>query len=185
MRTTSQYFSTVEKNKFPEENNTKMSDHNPVACAACDPQLVRTPTNCDQLNYLDRELLPGHYCTLSSGSPPRGSTSTLHSRRPIVSYRTKTSDTFGLYMVQQAVHGTQSACVSSRRSVARRAWLLAPANPGRVRRRACSTHTCRKVRGHRHMATLVDNPWETTRGFAKGHAVELAPHQSWYCTPAL
>jgi hypothetical protein len=23
-----------------------------VACAACDPQLVRTPTNCDQLNYL-------------------------------------------------------------------------------------------------------------------------------------
>ena len=25
----SQYFRTVEKNKFPEENNTKMSDHNP------------------------------------------------------------------------------------------------------------------------------------------------------------
>jgi hypothetical protein len=23
-----------------------------VACAACDPQLVRTPTDCDQLNYL-------------------------------------------------------------------------------------------------------------------------------------
>jgi hypothetical protein len=48
-----------------------------VACAACDLQLVRTPTNCDQLNYLDRELHHGHYCTLSTGSPPRGSTS-LH-----------------------------------------------------------------------------------------------------------
>ena len=74
-----------------------------VACVACDPQLVRTPTNCDQLNNLDRELHPGHYCTLSSGSPPRGSTSTLHSRRPIISYRTKSSDTSGPY-----IHGPDS-----------------------------------------------------------------------------
>jgi hypothetical protein len=66
-----------------------------AACAACDPQLVRTPTNCDQLNYLDRELYRGHYCTLSTGSPLRGSTSTLHSRRPVVSYRTKQPDTSG------------------------------------------------------------------------------------------
>ena len=56
--------------------------------------------NANQLRSTElphRELHPGHYCTLSSGSPPRGTTSTLHSRRPIISYRTKSSDTSGPY----------------------------------------------------------------------------------------
>ena len=74
-----------------------------VACVACDPQLVRTPTKCGLLNYLDRELHPGHYCTLSTGSPPRGSTTTYHSRRPVVSYRTKPPDSSGPYTVSQSM----------------------------------------------------------------------------------
>ena len=80
-----------------------------VACVACDPQLVRTPTNCDQLIYLDRELHPGHYCTLSTGSPPRGSTTTYHSRRPVVSYRTKQPDSSGPYTNRSTLRSTAAA----------------------------------------------------------------------------